>query len=167
MAKIEYHIGDALQPVGEGEAFIIHICNNRNTWGAGFVCALSNKWDLPEMVYRKYKNGNSRVLGSIQPVLVESTDRFISVVNMIAQDNSRTQLPLVDYDALARCLAQTVLYINGIEHRNDLSIHCPRIGCGIGGGRWEKIEPMLQVVSAFFPVHVYDLTEADAKRFGR
>jgi O-acetyl-ADP-ribose deacetylase (regulator of RNase III) len=154
---IEYHIGDATEPVpGEDEAFIIHICNNRNTWGAGFVMALSKRWDLPERRYRMGKGTDSKTLGMIQPVLVESSERFITVINMIAQDNHRSTYPLVDYDALAVCLANVVTYIQSLDAASS-TIHCPRIGCGIGGGRWEVIESMLKVVGGFYPVHVYDL----------
>ena len=48
--KIKYVVGDATSPqVEENTPFIIvHVCNNKNRWGAGFVKALSSKWKQPE-----------------------------------------------------------------------------------------------------------------------
>jgi O-acetyl-ADP-ribose deacetylase (regulator of RNase III) len=38
------------------------------------------------------------------------------------------------------------------------SVHMPRIGCGLAGGRWERIEPLVteRLVRAGVPVTVYD-----------
>ena len=46
--NIKYVIGDATQPVGEGEKLILHIVNDSNRWGAGFVLSLSKRWKEPE-----------------------------------------------------------------------------------------------------------------------
>ena len=38
-------------------------------------------------------------------------------------------------------------------------IHMPRIGCGLAGGNWDQIEPLLEehLAMAGFDVRVYDL----------
>lgn len=37
-------------------------------------------------------------------------------------------------------------------------IHMPRIGCGLAGGKWEMIEPLIQknIISSGIVVWVYD-----------
>ena len=41
----------------------------------------------------------------------------------------------------------------------SLSVHMPRIGCGLAGGTWERIEPLIVKVlcERGIPVTVYDL----------
>ena len=51
--KINYLVGDATRPVGEGVKLIIHCCNDIGAWGAGFVVALSKRWEGPEKCYRE------------------------------------------------------------------------------------------------------------------
>ncbi len=40
----------------------------------------------------------------------------------------------------------------------NASIHMPRIDCGLAGGKWEKIEPIIEdtVLKADIDVFVYD-----------
>ena len=51
MNRINYVIGDATAPQGEGNKIICHICNDVGGWGAGFVMALSKKWKQPVEEY--------------------------------------------------------------------------------------------------------------------
>jgi hypothetical protein len=41
-------------------------------------------------------------------------------------------------------------------------IHMPRIGCGLAGGSWDQVEPLLEthLARAGFNVWVYDLPPA-------
>lgn len=60
---------------------------------------------------------------------------------MVAQRGIRTGSsgPPIRYDAVGRCLSALT------EHATRLSatVHMPRIGCGLAGGRWERIEPLV------------------------
>ena len=41
----------------------------------------------------------------------------------------------------------------------EASVHMPRIGCGLAGGNWDQIEPLLEehLAMAGFDVRMYDL----------
>ena len=80
MGKINYVIGDATAPQGDGLKIICHVCNTFGAWGAGFVMALSNKWFKPEQFYRNKTEYN---LGEVELVRVEDD---IVVANMIGQE---------------------------------------------------------------------------------
>ena len=131
---INYLIGDATQPQGDGNKFIVHIKNNIGVWGAGFVMALSRRWPEPEREYRKLTK-EQLTLGTIQLVKVEPD---IHVINMIAQEGIRSIndiVPPIRYNALKECLERATLVVmlyNG-------SIHMPRIGAGLAGGDWNII----------------------------
>src|SRR5688500_10227678 len=101
---IHYLEGDATQPIGPRDdyKYIIHVCNNAGGWGAGFVLALSKRWELPELAYRRIsKVDGGLVLGETQ--FVDVTDR-ITVVNMVAQVLDYRQGPNIRYEALKTCL---------------------------------------------------------------
>lgn len=165
MSQITYLKGDATRPISDGWKIIIHICNDVGGWGAGFVLAVSERWIKPEHAYREwyrtghYKKNDIHVpfeLGFNQTVLV-SPEEKIYVANMIAQQGIRPKNgePPIRYEALKRCLNQVAFEAEMI----NASIHMPRIGCGLAGGKWEFIEPVIQaeLISKGIDVFVYDL----------
>lgn len=152
--KINYVVGDATCPIGDGEKIIAHVCNNKGGWGAGFVLALSKKWRDPEVCYRSAALSNDLLLGKTMFVTVEPG---VVVANMVAQNgykSSENPCPL-DYLALDICLENVCDLANEI----GASVHMPRIGCGLAGGKWDDIEPIIQSRLCEFnvPVYVYDL----------
>jgi O-acetyl-ADP-ribose deacetylase (regulator of RNase III) len=133
--------GDATSPQAKGPKIVAHVCNDLGGWGKGFVLAISRRWPQPERAYRQWhreRSGNDFGLGATQLVQV-SHDTWVA--NMIAQRGIRTGSKGVPirYDAVQRCLTTMV------DHavRLGASVHMPRIGCGLAGGRWERIEPII------------------------
>jgi O-acetyl-ADP-ribose deacetylase (regulator of RNase III) len=157
---INYVIGNATEPEVEGLKFIIHCCNNEGAWGRGFVLALSRRWGMPELVYKKWANERpdelKESLGKIQVIPVE---KEIMVVNLIGQDGIgiKNGLPPVRYDAISLGLTKAQQVIEGYENK-DPSVHMPRLGCSLAGGSWAQIEKIIKETIKV-PVYVYDLVE--------
>lgn len=160
---IEYKKGDVLNAESQQDIYIIHICNDRGGWGAGFVSNLSKKWKTPEKCYRQsfsYKMNNK--LGDIQTVVVEpkTTEHgVIRVTNMICQKgfySPSNPIPL-DYNYLKLCLAKLIDQIK--NNKNNCEIHCPKIGTGLAKGDWNVISEMLEETSQITdsPIFVYEL----------
>jgi O-acetyl-ADP-ribose deacetylase (regulator of RNase III) len=147
---LRYVTGDATRPLGDGPRIISHVCNDARGWGRGFVLALSKRWPEPEAAFRAW-NGE---LGQVQLVEVEPE---LWVANMIGQHGVRAtkQGPPIRYDALERCLA--TLAKEAVER--EASVHMPRIGAGLAGGDWDRIEALIveQLDEAGVQVTVYDL----------
>ncbi len=61
---INYVVGDATQPIGEGPKIIVHVCNDVGAWGCGFVLALSERWPVTEQRYRAWHSGEA---GNVTP----------------------------------------------------------------------------------------------------
>lgn len=142
MKPITYLKGDATSPQTKGIKLIAHICNDLGGWGKGFVTAISKRWSKPEKAYRLWyreRAKNKFSLGAVQFIQVQPD---IWIANMIGQHGMRTGSggPPVRYEAIEECLAQVA------EKAKDLtaSVHMPLIGCGLAGGKWEKIEPIIQ-----------------------
>ena len=156
MTTIRYLAGDATSPIGKGPKIIAHVCNNRGGWGRGFVLAVSARWPEPEKAYRKWyreRASNDFALGAVQVVPVLTG---MWVANMIGQHGIKTGSagPPIRYDAVDRCLAKLAAHAAELE----ASVHMPRIGCGLAGGKWERIEPLVttRLCDLGIAVTVYD-----------
>jgi O-acetyl-ADP-ribose deacetylase (regulator of RNase III) len=154
MKDIIYLSGDATYPRASGNKVIAHICNDKGAWGGGFVLAISNRWSKPEILYKEWVKRGEGKLGSIQFVPVEED---IVIANMIAQKGFSSifnPVPL-RYEALRDCLKQ----LSNSIRENEVSVHMPRIGCGIAKEKWEKVEPIIKetLCENDIQVYVYDL----------
>jgi len=156
MATITYLKGDATSPQAKGEKIICHICNDLGGWGKGFVLAISKRWAAPEKDYRdwhRHRSKNDFALGKVRFIDVGN---YMAVANMVAQRGMKTGSngPPIRYDAVSKCLES----VSKEAAARKASIHMPRIGCGLAGGKWEKIEPIVksELVDKGINVFVYD-----------
>lgn len=163
---ITYLTGDATAPAVSGDKIIAHICNDVGGWGRGFVLAITKRYPSAECAYRNWYQNTpdpSRIdpafkLGEVQFV---SVDDHTYVANMIGQHGimPNNGVQPIRYDALERCLQHVSWFAN---HLRDVSIHMPRIGCGLAGGRWHLIEPIILGAISNVPIYVYDFDAGDA-----
>jgi O-acetyl-ADP-ribose deacetylase (regulator of RNase III) len=158
MKDILYLKGDATQPQGVGHKIIVHVCNDIGKWGKGFVVALSKRSIKPEQVFREWfanRQNNDYGLGAVQFVSIASD---IWVANMIGQHKIKVKgdvgIPPISYDAINQALntvGEKALVLQA-------TVHMPRIGCGLAGGEWHLIEPLIikHLSSRDVAVTVYD-----------
>ncbi|SNR54215.1 macro domain-containing protein [Flavobacterium sp. ov086] len=140
MKDIQYTKGDATSPRSEDNKVIVHICNDIGGWGKGFVMAISKRWKKPENQYREwFKSKDGFELGKVQFVQVEED---LWVVNLIGQhkiNKDENGNAPIRYDAIEDGLKEVASFAK----ENNASVHMPRIGCGLAGGKWEMIEPVI------------------------
>jgi O-acetyl-ADP-ribose deacetylase (regulator of RNase III) len=156
MIPIVYLKGDVTAPQVKGPQIIAHVCNDAGGWGKGFVLALSKCWTEPEKAFRAWyreRNENNFALGSVQFVAVQDN---IWIANMIGQHGVKTgsKGPPVRYETIEKCLAQVTIEAKKL----NASVHMPRIGCGLAGGKWEIVEPLVSkaLSEQNIEVYVYD-----------
>lgn len=158
---ISYVTGDATRPQGSGPVIVAHVCNNVGAYGAGFAAAVAQRWPEARNAYMAWhgrREPSNFGLGGVQTARVEPA---IWVANMVAQDglrNAENPRPL-KYYALELCLATIGL----AARQNNASIHMPRIGCGLAGGSWDRVEPLIRrevCDKTDVDVVVYDLTKS-------
>jgi O-acetyl-ADP-ribose deacetylase (regulator of RNase III) len=150
---ITYVRGDATNPLGPGNKCIVHIVNDAGRWGAGFVMALSKKWPKTREEYiRWYGEDKTFALGR---VLLTQVRNDIWIANMVAQKGIKTgsQGPPIRYVALEQCLHE----VGEIARERGWSLHLPKIGTGLAGGSWAKVEPIVERTLDGLSVTVYDL----------
>ena len=140
ISKINYINGDATEPIREGNIIIVHICNDIGKWGRGFVMAISNKWSEPKEEYRKwFKSKNEFKLGQVQFVQVEDN---IWIANLIGQHKLKEDdfgKPPIRYEAIKEGLTEVALKAKELS----ASVQMPRIGCGLAGGKWSLVKPLI------------------------
>lgn len=150
--------GDATNPVKQGNKVIFHICNDRGKWGAGFVLAVSNRWPGVGKEYYHWHSGRSNLgkpfqLGEVQFVEVEDD---LWVANMIAQtlgwSHDGVVSPPIRYNALKNCLNQ----VRQFCIMADASAHAPKIGSGLAGGDWNKIEQIITECMTGVDITIYE-----------
>lgn len=156
--SIRYVMGDATKPSVDGPAIIAHICNDIGAWGAGFVRALSTRWKSPKQQYRLWFRGalTSAPPFALGQVLFVHVGEEVFVANMIAQHGIGrcANPPPIRYEAVNEALRLVACE----ALRMAASVHMPRIGCGLAGGTWDRIEPLIQanLIDPDVAVTVYD-----------
>lgn len=160
---IEYVIGDATSPVGEGLKVIFHCVNNENKWGAGFVLALNKISRIPEISYRSWaKNGfySTKRTGVVPFELGKCQFtpfcKNTFVCNLVAQDGvGYKNGPPVRYESLKDSFIMACDVLKDVP----FSAHMPRICCGLAGGKWEVVEKIIIETLCYknISVKVYDL----------
>lgn len=166
--EIKYIKGDATLPIilDGKRSVIVHCTNTLGAWGAGFVVPLGKRYPVVRDEYKRYvedsKKNKTNILGTID-IVPNVTDK-IDVVNLFGQEilysamtvSGKKIIPL-DYDALRKGFNEIVSVYNTVGM--SFSVHMPRIGCGLAGGDWNKVEKIINdtLIKNNVEVFVYDL----------
>lgn len=148
-------IGDALSPRGNGPKIVAHIVNDRSlTWGGGFAKQVALRYSAAQIDFRQWchglgnhKLGNTHFFGDPANIVIAS---------MVAQQGfGASSTPRIRYPSLEQCLAT----VRARAQASSASIHMPRIGCGIAGGKWEVVSELIdhELLRHGISVTVYDL----------
>ncbi|MEU0117139.1 Appr-1-p processing protein [Streptomyces bobili] len=141
MSQITYVRGDATAPSVKGVKVIVHVCNGIGGWGKGFVPALSRRRPEPEKAYRarhRERATNDFGLAAVQLVQVEPD---VWVASMAGRRGVRTGskgVP-VRYEAMDAALDRPA----SEAAARGACVHLPRTGCGLAGGKWSLVEPLV------------------------
>ncbi len=154
-AGIQYVQGDATRPAAAGNKIIVHVCNDVGGWGKGFVVAISNRWPEPEKQYREwFRSQENFALGEVQLVPVAADTWVANLIGQRDLKKDKAGNPPIRYEAVAAGLRK----VGRFAQEKGASVHMPRIGCGLAGGTWEEIEPLIQthLADRGVAVTVYD-----------
>ena len=157
---IQYIRGDATNPQKPGTCLIVHICNDLGLWGAGFVLAVDRRWGpTPKRIYQQAKQecGPAPLPGgSMHAIRVSPT---VWVVNIVGQHGVRRDEsggPCIRYPWVEQALTRHVRPL-ALDLPAPVSLHMPRIGCGLAGGTWDLMGPLVERTLGDLDVTVYDL----------
>uniref|UniRef100_UPI002869BED5 Appr-1-p processing protein n=1 Tax=Deinococcus sp. TaxID=47478 RepID=UPI002869BED5 len=131
---IQYVIGDATRPSGDGPKILVHVCNDIGAWGRGSVVAPSKQWKEPERAFRRWAAGETAQpyeLGEVQIVAVAEGVTVAHLIGQhdIARENRVTDEPPVRYEAIRTGLGR----VRKEALKLGATVHMPRIGAGVAG----------------------------------
>jgi len=128
---IQYLIGDATDPRGEGEKIVAQVVNDATPrWGGGFARVVANRWRAAQddFIAWTQQERSHLQLGQYRLFRVGAG---LSLFHMIAQHGyGESVKPRIRYHHLETCLNA----LSGIARQKSASVHMPRIACGQAGG---------------------------------
>jgi hypothetical protein len=158
--RIQFVVGDALEPRGKGPKLLAHIVNDQtpNWGGRGFADALRRKMADVQKAFQDWAAPKGRLrLGNVH---FASHSKDLVVASMIAQRGygDVTGERRIRYGALESCLEQVALH----ARKHGATVHMPRIGTGQGGAAWPLVQEMINraLSDCGIAVTVYDLPHA-------
>lgn len=154
---IEYKKGDLFDAFAVGDIEALgHQANCMNTMGSGFAKQLKELYPEAYDADCQTKKGDLNKLGSLSFVIVP-IDRHPPgfIFNLYGQFDYGREPGKVytDLYALDHAMCQMRLFVDaaGITH-----VGFPRLGCGLGGARWEDVEILIEQHFGDLYVTVFD-----------
>ncbi len=164
---IHYIKGDATYPQGDDNKVIVHCVNNIGAWGAGFVLALNKRWPEVKAKYKRWAETHRAtvagstttgplVLGEVQFVEVCPTTW---VANLVGQSGIGGDTPPIRYEAIRDGLRKVAAFVKA----SGASVHMPKMGSGLAGGDWNRIEKIIKETLVGIEVTVYEFQDKEAR----
>lgn len=116
---------------------IIHGCNCFCSMGAGIAHSIQAQFPEAYAADLMTTKGDRNKLGYFSSATVLENGHNITIVNGYTQFQYSGALTLVDYDAVENLFRRIKKEFSGKR------IGYPRIGAGLAGGNWEKIEHII------------------------
>lgn len=132
------------------QAVVAHGCNCQGAMGRGIALGMRQRFP------RMFEHYRSLCLqGKFRPgqVLMWKTPTGW-IANLATQDNWGTQAVQARPEWIETCLTKLVRWCR--EHGYS-ELATPRLGCGLGGLRWEQVEPIFERLASDFDIWVYDI----------
>lgn len=134
---------------------IIHCANCFCTMGAGFAKQLAIRHPEAVVADNLTKRGDISKLGDIS--FAYSHGKLI--FNIYGQYRYGTDKRHVDYDALEFGLLKVKIFLDEYKFEKDFIpiIGMPRIGCGLAGGDWEIVKPIIRKIFGETNIHIHSI----------
>lgn len=130
---------------------IAHGCNCRGGYGSGVAKTMADKYPKARHYYLDKHDDDGWELGDVQ--YVTQRDGKI-IANCATQDGYMPRnVCHADYGAIRKCMELVKDFAKG----NGYKVAIPKIGAGLAGGDWTKIEKILNDVFSDYDVTVYYL----------
>lgn len=148
MGTFTMHNGDLLNSTAD---VIAHQVNCLGKMGAGVAKDIRDKWPDVYISYQDYckrAENPQDLLGKVLLLPIGQGDVFSRVVaNLFGQLSTRNNTyvgRVTDYTALESAMRKTLALMKAYGYK---SIAMPyKIGCGLGGGDWDKVEEIIHRV---------------------
>ena len=129
--------GDAISIVHQYGGVLVHQVNCRRIAGAGIALAIRRQWPHWFLTY----STQYLALGAATLIRVQAKP-VAYVASIYAQDGIGAYSRQTNYEAFATALDKLQVLLTPVT---TLPVYVPyKIGCGLGGGDWDKIRGILE-----------------------
>jgi len=142
------------------EDIIVHQTNCMGVMGSGIAKQVKEKYpDVFKGYYQYCKTSTvEEILGTA--LICECSDGHY-IANAFGQANYGKDKQHTDYEALKHALIE----IKDFAVEKNLSVAIPeKIGCGLGGGDWDIVFPMIQEIFDGIPCKLYSYEVKDVAK---
>lgn len=146
---IKYVKGDLLKADVD---LIAHGCNCIQSMGAGIAVAIARKFPQVERADKAFEPQKPKERLGLVDIVKVNGPRIKFVANCYTQLKVGEGIR-VSYSAIRKCMEQ----LHGFASENSLTVGIPKIGAGLGGGDWKKIEAIIDDVFNDAEIYVYSL----------
>lgn len=164
---IEHRVGDLLEQLDLD--FIAHQCNLYHTFGSGIARQIREKFPWAYAADCAYTKGDRSRLGTYSLGIAPRPPETIEAVfNLYCQDGVSATHRTTDYDAMGKVLFSVERFLKEIKEKfhypeDDLFLGVPyKMGCGLAGGDWDIVLPIMEMVFADSPVTLVICRKGDA-----
>lgn len=130
---------------------IAHGCNCMGGYGAGIAKIMAMKYPKSKYEYFQKHTNEGWKLGDVQ--FVPSNNKIIA--NCATQKSygggAKYGKVYADYEAIKTCMEKIYQY----SKENNLTVAIPKIGAGLAGGDWNKIEAIINSIFIDKEIKVY------------
>ena len=148
---IEYRTGN-IANVTSG--VVAHGCNAQGVMRSGVALAVRNRWPRVFDSYKHFVHYQRPLLGKVD--LVKINDDLL-VANCITQVlfGREPGIRYVSYVAVTMCFEELRRQL--AELNTDYVINIPRVGAGLGGGKWEIISKLIEAAMPNHRIICWDI----------
>lgn len=141
---------------------IAHGCNCFHTMGSGIARQIASFAPKALIADKQTLYGDKTKLGCLTYAYSGPSgdpNNIKCVVNLYTQYKFGTDKINVDYNAVATAMINLRQFIQTEEQARarHLKVGIPRIGCGLAGGDWKIVKPLIEAAFHDHPIYVYSL----------
>jgi hypothetical protein len=140
-----------------------HLCNDVDSFGAGFTAAISEKYpqvkDNYHLLGPPFLKKNPGYTQFVNVSEDKKHNNKLIFCNMIAQNGliSHNNPRPINYLSLCRAMLGVSRYAQeNFSAENSVQIHAPKFGSGLAGGNWNFISCLIDDIWGKLPVFIYE-----------
>lgn len=136
----------------------LHGCNAQGKFASGIAGQIRKKLPYAYNAYIHQFQTMGLHLGDVIYAIDNSTHHYPIIANCITQEfYGYDNKCYVSYEAIEKCVNAVISYTSKLGIEN---VSMPMIGAGLGGGKWDIIENIINNINDIYPdvnINVYRL----------